>query len=535
MALLSVTGLFTLFYGQNQTKKPKLSYESGLYEEPINLNMKAGIGAKIYYTLDGSNPTRDSILYNGEAILLDDASAQENRISARTDMSIKEYDVPDFNIDKSWCIKAKAFYTDIDEGSEIVTANYLVKSKDELAKYRATDVIFLTMDPVDLIDYDNGMMVKGAYFDGYLREEGLTEQDVLEKGYSDINIKANYARVVRYKFEKKTNLQHFRDGDLLYEGFYGIRNRGSSSSNGPKKTYNLFYREEYSDDLYNKDIFLCKKPQDKMVLKREDCLLRDSLYEALFTGTDMKIADQGVPVQLFINGEYWGLYSLEEKLDENWYSTHIGVPGEKVTVVKNHSVEIGKSDADLELDELIEFCQTHDMSEDENYNYFCDRVDIDSFLLYYAAIFYLDARDFLEMYNTMQWRVEGEKWQWSLYDLDNSAADSGQDTLNEELKPGKDNPIGGHIMFSAVMENPKAQELYVQKVQELKEILSYEKVCSVLEGQRETIVAAGLNDNRRWGFEVNWDEEITRTENFFKERPLYVDAYVEKYIESKKD
>lgn len=531
LALLSVIGLFVLSYGQNQTKAPVFSLESGLYVDSAVLEITAGLGAKIYYTTDGSEPTRDDILYT-EPIVLTDASSQENRISSRSDLSVEKYIVPTKKIDKSNIIKAKAYYSPNDEGSKVVVGNYLIKSKNELDKFSSTDIMFISANLDDLVDYEKGMMIKGAYFDGFLREKEMTELEFSDLDYDDCDVKANFSRVVSERYEKKVDVEYLRGDAVIFDDSYTIRNRGVSSSNGPKKTYNLYYRENLSKDFFDKDIFECNIPLDKLILRREDCLLHDALYEKLFSGSDMVLPDAGIPVQIFINGEYWGLYCLEEKMDENWFSTHLGVPGDKVTVLKNNSVTFGNTYVDQEMEELIDFCALHDLTDEKNYAYFCDKVDIDSFLLYYATMFYIDACDFNETYNTMQWRVEGGKWHWSLYDLDNSANNASQDTLNEELKPGKDNAIGKHTMFKSVMRNPKAQELFKEKLSELKYILSGERVTEILEDQRLQLVVSGNNDNNRWGARTDWESEISETEVFFENREKYVDNYVDVYLDS---
>lgn len=43
-------------------------------------------GEKIYYTLDGSEPTGDSLLYEG-AIRIADNTQEENRYAGRTDLT----------------------------------------------------------------------------------------------------------------------------------------------------------------------------------------------------------------------------------------------------------------------------------------------------------------------------------------------------------------------------------------------------------------------------------------------------------------
>ena len=48
--------------------KPTFSVASGVFTEPFDLTLSAEEGNTIYYTLDGSNPTVDSDIYDGKAI-----------------------------------------------------------------------------------------------------------------------------------------------------------------------------------------------------------------------------------------------------------------------------------------------------------------------------------------------------------------------------------------------------------------------------------------------------------------------------------
>lgn len=530
LALLSLAGLFLLFYGKRFSRPPKIEIIECGSDGEAQLIIESAPGSKTYYTIDGSEPTREDILYEGP-VILGDASQQDNRLSARSDLSVQNYEIPRQKIAKAWCIRAKSFYFDTDFGGGVINLNYMIKSGAESENYNATDILYIIIAPDDLVNYETGMMIRGAYFDGYLREENLEEEEVLGNT-KDALIKANYSGRLSDRFTKDAFISYVRDGKVIYEDNVKIKNRGVSSSDGPKKTYNLNYDKRVSKGYFDERIFGCESQQDKVVLRREDCIIRDSLYEELYKGSDMILADAGNPIQVFINGEYWGLYSFEEKMDERWFGTHLGVPDKKVTVIKNGGVSFGNERAEDELYELIDFCEENDLSQQENYEYFCNKVDIDSFLLYYASMFYLDACDFLETYNNMQWRVEGGKWHWSLYDLDNSANDATQDTLNEELKWGKDNAIRTHVMFNSVMQNVTAQKLFVEKIDECKQILSPDKVKKVLEHERKNLITAGENDNERWGFETDWDAEITNIEEFFIDRPYYVDSFVQDYLES---
>ena len=84
---------------------PVFSADSGFYEDEFYLTLTADEEYEIYYTLDGSTPTKESCLYQ-EPIHIIDASANPNVLSARTDLSSMEYDVPEKNVDKAMIVRA---------------------------------------------------------------------------------------------------------------------------------------------------------------------------------------------------------------------------------------------------------------------------------------------------------------------------------------------------------------------------------------------------------------------------------------------
>lgn len=102
----------------------ELSVPSGFYDDAFSLHIEGGALFDIYYTLDGSEPTINSIPYEkGSAITITDASANKNIYSMRTDIStgyLSEliekqdgtdhgYTVPNHNVDKCTILRAAVF------------------------------------------------------------------------------------------------------------------------------------------------------------------------------------------------------------------------------------------------------------------------------------------------------------------------------------------------------------------------------------------------------------------------------------------
>ena len=105
---LGITNTGAWILPAQELKEPQFSAESGFYEENFYLKIQAGVGEKIYYTLDGSKPTPESIKYTGK-IEIHDCSKQDNLYAARKDLSPTRDYTPDFKVDKAMVVRAISY------------------------------------------------------------------------------------------------------------------------------------------------------------------------------------------------------------------------------------------------------------------------------------------------------------------------------------------------------------------------------------------------------------------------------------------
>ena len=161
----------------------------------------------------------------------------------------------------------------------------------------------------------------------------------------------------------------------------GIKLHGMTSKRASgKKSLKLCFRSRYDGEL-NYDLFGNGVTEFSSILLRSDIetnlptLMRDNLMHqaAIDCFPEMPSLDHRYAV-LYINGQYWGLYSIREAHSAVHYANHYGYDADSVTVWK------GLWDRGSETAKVCNFALYHDLRDDENYDYVAAHLNIDSII-----------------------------------------------------------------------------------------------------------------------------------------------------------
>lgn len=406
------------------------SRESGFYEEPFELELTAPLGAKIYYTLDGSVPDENAFLYT-TPILINDATSQPNVHSTRTDTSLylqsdgTRYKLPDYPVDK--CTIVRAAYRDADGNfGEVKTESYFVGYGAKKG-YRDINVISIVTAPENLFDYDTGIYVLGRKYGEYLENaENLPEED------------ANSYQHGR-EWERPADVQIFdTERKVFLKQSCGIRIQGGGSRTQLPKSLNLYARETYSRaarfyaDLFGTDymadtVTLSAGGQDD-IAKFRDMFVSTLTRDRAFSTMNYE------PYAMFLNGEYWGVYWLTERYNETYLGYYNGVDADNVIMMKNGKL-VRESEEDWALyNVMYNYLQKTDFTQEENYMSAGYVIDLQSYIDYYATEIYIGSWADWPGTNEAFWRVretaqntgggvicEDGRWRWMLFDVNTSA------------------------------------------------------------------------------------------------------------------
>lgn len=405
------------------------SRESGFYEEPFELELTAPLGMKIYYTLDGSVPDENAVLYTNP-IFIDDATSRPNVHSMRTDTSPDflseepKYKLPDYPVDKCTVVRAACQDPDGNFG-EVKTESYFL-GYGEKKGYRDIHVISVVTAPENLFDYDKGIYVLGRkYDDSMVNAESTSEGDANSYQHG-------------MEWERPADIQIFDTSrDVVLKQSCGMRIQGGGSRSYLPKSLNLYARPNYSRAArFYADLFGTGYMADTVTLSAggQDAIakFRDMFVSALTEDRAFSTMNYE-PYAMFLNGEYWGVYWLTERYNDTYLGSYYGVDADNVIMMKNNSL-VRESEEDWSVyNVMLNYLQDTDFSKAENYESAGYLIDMQSYIDYYATEIYIGSWADWPGTNEAFWRVRETaenagggvfsdgRWRWMLFDVNTSA------------------------------------------------------------------------------------------------------------------
>ncbi|WP_295089580.1 CotH kinase family protein [Ruminococcus sp.] len=313
---------------------PEFSQKSGFYDSEFKLSLSAPEEYNIYYTLDGSEPTANSMRYDAP-ITVYDRSSEENVYSAITDIKYGGYTAPEKPVDKAMIVRAIAEDTAGNISPTVSNTYFVGYSVNDYQ--RNMRVISLVTDPNNLFDDKKGIYVYG-------------KGDDIESSLPNYSMRGK-------EWERPANITVFENGKALYSTNIGIRIRGGTSREASQKSFTFYARSEYGSRKMEYDFFNGKLKNvngkvidsfDTISLRNggndEKTKIRDRLNQELAENRDFGTQMQTECI-LFIDGEFWGLYNITERIDESYVADHYKVKEKDVICVNSnteHSAEISE-------------------------------------------------------------------------------------------------------------------------------------------------------------------------------------------------
>ena len=403
----------------------------GFYKDSVEVTLTAAEGLSIRYTLDGSEPTEDSPLYT-EPLILTDPSSSSNVWSALENIttSDRNYKIPDTPVDKAAAVSAAAFDGEGNR-SGTVTCTYFIDF-DEKEDYENAAVLSLVTDPENLFSQEEGIYVRGSLY-----EEAL-EAGLIYEGLSWIEL-MDYTHyyLEGMSSERPAHLELYSVyGDALLNQSCGIRIRGNESRSFPQKSFTLYSRKRYEKESFDPVLFDTGISYDSLILNNSKTLKKVFFFSLV---EDREAAVQEyIPCQVFLNGEYWGMYYLMERYSSEYLEGRYDASPEESTLIKDTRYVADGVEEEIEsYRALRDYLDREDLDDPEVYEGLLEQMDMQSFIDWMCVNIYIANTDSKPLENNVYtWKSDSStetalpenmeysdgKWRWMLYDLDDSLA-----------------------------------------------------------------------------------------------------------------
>lgn len=389
------------FLAKAQNDTVLFSASGGFYEEVLQLELfNYNPQYHIRYTTNGSRPTAQSSLYEG-ALVLDTNLYSKSDIYTIVNCPEQSFYLPD-SIQHCIVIRAAVFDENDSCISGVRTNSYFIHALG--CDTHGLPVVSLCADSLDLFDYYRGIFVPGAW---------LSPNMPLWTG--------NYFHKGR-EWERRCNVEFYENDNRGINQEAGLRTHGGASRRFQQKGMKLYAREEYGKKRF-KHRFFDDSPIDNVKhlnikpFRGSNWLqtgLNDPLSHRVVRLMNIdRLATRAVVV--FLNGEYWGIYYLEEATDSHYLEDHYGIAPESCNIIKNwRTLDEGDN---TQWEELYEWMETADLSDEDSYNYFCSKIDLNNFIDYTVFELYSANVDW-PANNVRCWQSGNRKWRWMFFDGD---------------------------------------------------------------------------------------------------------------------
>lgn len=477
------------------------THESGFYQNNFILDISTNDSSlKIHYTTNGSVPTYMDSTFT-HPILISNQSGRENTLS--TISTSERWEGPKELVCKGKIICARAFQ-DTTAISAVYSKTYFVDNK---RKY-SFPVISIITDSLNFFQEDSGIYIIGSNTNYYNRGRSWERLAYFE--YFDI------------------------DGQSQLKQNIGIRIHGNKGRTFPQKSLRLYARSEYGNKTFNYAFFPDKETSSfKRLIVRsassndwKNTLFKNELAQQLTANLNLS-HQASIPVIVFLNGEYWGIHHLSERVDKYYLNEYYQAPKDSINLLSNNSViEQGNSSDFLDLTNYIE---THSLIEKQHYEYVTELVDIPNFIDYNISQIFLSNTDWPNN-NIKFWQTKKNvKWRWIMTDCDECMSYEYYDVLGDFVSS-----IPYHQYFPAwstfLLHNLLKNELFKDQFRSRFETLLLDnfstttilREVSLLQKNYTPEVIEHIN---RWGAPatfLDWQEAVEGLNAFAVLRPVEI-------------
>lgn len=455
---------------------PSASQSAGFYPGAISVNLTVPEGTIVRYTTNGSEPTATSTIYAAP-----------------------------INISQTTVLKARAFSNDPDLLPSFTMVNsYFINKNHSVAVLSIAGNSIMNLmngtqnEPRGSFEYfENGERIDFAY--GNFNKHGNDSWAYAQRGIDYI-----------------TRDQMGYTSSISHQVF-------------PEKDRDKFQR-----------LILKAAANDNYPALGDGAHIRDAYVHTLSQKANLELDERTyLPCVLYVNGQYWGVYEIREKVDDPDFTRQYYDQGEKwIDYIKTWGNTWEEYGSSQDWYDLHNFITTNDMSVPTNYEYAEDRLNMLSLIDYFIINTHVVCKDWLN-WNTAWWRGRkpdggAKKWRYTLWDMDATFGHYINYTGIPDPSANADpcyaedlnSDFEGHgELIQSLMANEKFHSLYVNRYADLNNsYFTCDYMISLLDSMIAAIEPEMPAHIDRWGGSMaQWQQNVQQLKDFIYTRCSVID------------
>lgn len=446
---------------------PVADLPQGAYDNVSSVTVSFSGPGEIYYTTDCTVPTRGS----------------------------KRYTKP-ITIKRTTVFRVASYETGASR-SKVIDLTYLVNEGDSLSS------VCLVTEPDNLWDYNSGIYVDGP-------NAGEVSP------YHGANFWKNW--------EKSSTVALFEEDGSL--GFYepcGLKIFGGFSRANEKKSFACMFRGKYGASSLNYPLFgekgidcyqsfvLRAGGQDTYGTK-----IRDEMITSLASDYLGMPVQQYRPVVVYLNGEYWGIYFIREKLTDQYVAGNFNVEADNVILSEWTGGDCSEYVA------LQNYARSNDLSQKKHYDYILSQINEDNYTDYIIIQMWIQNTD---LGNVKFFRTDDLEWHWALYDTDLSFRDATSDTVGYNLRKNNiwASDFKSRVLVVKLLKNSEYRDQFIRRIAyQVNTVWNEEVVVARIDYFHDLLAADMAKECGRWGGSVSsWENRLEKLRDFARKRNSY--------------
>ena len=375
--------------------------------------------------------------------------------------------------------------------SQVLDLTYVVNEGDKL------DVVTLVTDPAALQDPQNGL----------------------------------YSQAVRPDWEWSATVSLFAaDGGFSVP--CGVRLAESTAAGQLKKSLACVLRGRYGLSELDYPLFGAGSPdtytsfelysggQDAFSSRVLEALLASALGEK----TQLAVREYR-PVVVYLNGAYYGIHYIRQQLGEELVAGNVYTATQNVTLCRGD----GHNAADYRA--LLQYALTHDLSQQEHYDYVCSQVDLESYMDYIIALLYMGNAESAE---ACFFRTPGGKWTWMLCDADGMLRNVTDNSVVTCLDPLRltDRDPASKTLAVCLLQNEAFVDSFLRRMAwQLREVWDRETILAQISCLEIPLRQDMQKDCARWEKNMTiWQGHVQNLGSFVRGRQAYLVTFVQDFF-----